>query len=289
MARWAKLMMVGGKRGTGKTNTTLDLLYEAVRKGRKALIFDPNDEFGAYSYRPDQPVHCIKTIFLKDIPRFTAQHHPEIRRIRPYWDDSTRMSTDDMLTALARILSIYRDGILLIEDINKYLSDNPTRDIVGALATLRQAHVDLILHFQLVGKIGHPKLMGMANYIRLHKTMDEVTRHAEKFGDKTEVLTIAQTIVNARFKYGVDNNVKDKTGQYFSCTIDLDDFRIKGIFTEEEAESAIADYISRNSRNTINSLLNSKDRTGKAIWKNYGSAYSYLESNMKADYFGKFD
>lgn len=289
MARWAKLTIVCGKRGTGKTNRTLRLLYRAVNMGKKVLIFDVMDEFGDYLYREDAPRHNISPIFIKDIPRFTAQTKAEIRRIRPFLDDSRRMKINDMQNALAYILDTYKGGILLIEDINKYVTDNPTRDVMGALATLRQSHVDLMAHYQLIGKAGNPKLLGMCNYIRMHKTEDEVSRHEDKFIGKTKILSIAEIIVNERYRYGMDNDVNDETGKFFSCTVDLEYSKIKGIFTEEEAENAIAEYISMNSKNTINQLLNKRDRTGKPVWQDYASAYSFMERDMKADYFGKFD
>jgi hypothetical protein len=285
MARYAQVTIVVGKRHTGKTNKTLSIIYKAVNSGRKALIFDVTDEFGHYIYRPDQAPHSIKAIYLKDIPRFTAQTYPELVRIRPFWDDGTRMTIDDMQTALFQILNTYRDGILLIEDINKYISDNAPNDIIGSLATVRQAGIDLIAQYQMVGKAGNPKILGMANFIRLHKTQDQVERHADKFLDKTEIMAISEIMINKRYEWGVKNNVNDHTGKFFNVTIDLDAFKIKGIFTQKEAEAAITAYISDNEKRTISKVLNRKDKNGVKLYKSYSEAYAYVERNMLDTYF----
>lgn len=285
MARYAKLTVVCGRRGSGKTNRTLRQLYRAVKAGRKALIFDPTDEFRSYVFRPGEPPHSIKAIYLKDVPRFTASNVAEIVRIRPFLDDSRKMSTDDMQVALIQILATYKNGILLIEDINKYVADNASNGLIGSMATLRQANVDLIAQYQMIGKAGHPKLLGMTNYIRMHKTEDEVIRHADKFQSKTKILAVAESIVNKRYKYGVDNKINTEEGKFFSVTVDLDDSKIRGIFTEEEAELAISEYISDNSRDTVRRLMGRMDRNGKKIWKDYASSYAYLEREMMEDFF----
>lgn len=285
MARYAKLSIVCGRRATGKTNKTLTQLYTAVKNGRKVLIFDATDEFGNYIYRPGEPAHSIKPIFIKDIPRFVAQHRAEIVRIRPFHDNGKRMTNDDKQEALYKILQNYRNGILLVEDVNVYIGDNAPNDIIGSLATLRQAGVDLIMHYQLVQKAANPKIIGMANYIRLHKTNDEVGRFADRFLDKTDIMQVAEIIVNRRYNWGMLKGVKDDTGQFFCVTIDLEYHKIRGIFTKEEAEAAIEEFMSKNAALTINKELNRKNRAGDKVWKNYAAAYEYLEKKLLIDFF----
>lgn len=286
MPRHAELTVVAGRRKTGKTNQTLTQLFKAVMQhNRKVLIFDPTDEFGDYQYRDNEPRLSIKPIFIRDIPRFSVQMKAEIVRIKPYFDDGRRMSTDDMANVLSIILQSYRNGIMLIEDINKYVTDNPRNDLMGSLATLRQNGVDLIAHYQMIGKAGNPKILGMTNYIRMHKTADQVARHEDKFLDKTQILSISENIVNARFRYGVQKKVYNYTGTYFSCLVDMEALKIDGVFTQKEAEKAVEQYISHNSANTIRSEYNSLDRTGKRVWKDYASCYAYVERNMMEDYF----
>lgn len=283
MARYAKFTVVPGRRQTGKTNETLEQLYNAVRNGRKAIVYDCMDEFGAYIYRPDEPPHKISPIYLKDIPRFSVQNFPEIRRIRPYNDDGTRMTRNDLQENLAFVLNNFKNGILLIEDINKYVADNAPSDIIGSLATLRQASVDVIAHFQLVGKVANPKIMGMANYIRLHKTNDSVKKYAEGFQDMLDIMMIAENIVEARYMYGVKENVKTRMGTYFSVVVDLESYKIRGIFTEHEAEAAIEKYLAASKE--VTTVFNEKDRFGNKVWNSYSEAYTHIEQKLLNDYF----
>lgn len=293
MARDAKLTIVCGRRGTSKTNTTLTRIFKAVRgtqqnnfmDARKALIFDAMDEFRGYKYRDNEPPLNIKAIYYRDIPRFTAQTPIELVRVRPITDDNKRMTTEDKQYWLSYVLQNYYDGIFLIEDINRFVSDNAPNDIIGSLATLRQAGVDLIIHYQLIGKAGNPKILGMANYIRLHKTNDSVKRHKDKFEDKTDILMVAEKIVNRRYEYGRKNKIKDDTGQYFSCTVDLDDHKIRGIFTKEEAIAAVRGYMNDNAKMTVKDLMQQLDENGKKVWKDYASAYKYLENKYMEEFF----
>ena len=228
MARYAKLTIVCGRRQTGKTNKTLTQLYKAVNGGRKALIYDATDEFSNYIYRKGEPPHSIKPIFFKDIPRFTAQYRAEIVRTRPLLDNGEVMGTKDLQQYLAVVLKTYRDGILLVEDVTTYISANTPMDIMGKLSTLRQRGVDLIMQYQLIGKAANPQILGQANYIRLHKTNDEVLTYRDSFLDKTEILLIAEKIVNRRYYHGMEHNIQTETGQYFNCLVDLEYHKIRG-------------------------------------------------------------
>jgi hypothetical protein len=268
---------------TGKTNDTLRKIYKAVKSGRKALIFDATDEFGSYLYRPGEPPHSIKPIYLEHVARFTVSRIPEVVRIRPFWDDSTRMGTDDLQQALTQVLNTYRNGILLVEDINKFIGDQTPKDIIGSLATVRQAGIDLIAHFQLMGKAANPKMLGMANYIRIHKTNDSADMYKDRFADKTEVLMIAQKIVDRRYFYGMKNSIKDETGMFFNVTYDLEYNKIRGIFNRKEVELAIAELLSDNQ--IVRKTMNRVDRNGNKIYSSYNEAYSVIEQRVMDEYF----
>lgn len=285
MARFAKLIVVCGRRGTGKSNKTLSQIYQAVKSGRKGMIFDVNNEYGDYLYREDQPRHSIKPIYYKDIPRFTAQYKPELVRLRPLLDNGDVMGIKDLQEHLGFILKNYSNGILLVEDVTAYIAANTPMDIMGKLSTLRQRGVDLIMQYQHVGKAANPQILGQANYIRLHKTNDSVVNYADGFSDKTDMLSIAESIVNKRYYNGVDNGIKDETGIFFNVVVDLDACKIRGIFTRQEAEEAITNFISTNAGRTIGRLTKSKDRNGKLIYQDYGQAYHFLEQKYIQDYF----
>lgn len=289
MGRQAKITIACGRRATGKSIETIEQIYRYVNgnpalgiAGRKALIYDVNDEFGNFKWK-DGTLHSIKQIKLSDIPAFTLQPIAEVRRIAPYWDDGRRMTTGDMSDALGIILTNYRDGLLLVEDINKYTSDHMKQDLIGSLATIRQARIDLIAHYQLVGKAASPKIIGMTNYIRLHKTFDSIEKHKTKFADKAEIMQIAENIVNRRYTWGEKNGIENENGKYFSLYVDMESGKIKGIFSEQEAKAAIQEYIGDGKM--IKRMLNQRDRKGKKIYETYSDAYDEKEKSLFNDYF----
>jgi hypothetical protein len=284
MARECKVIVAVGKKGVGKTVATIEMIYKYVKgnplKGvppRKALIFDVNDEFSSFWFHGQ--THSIKPLAIKDIPLFSVHPSIEVRRIRPFWDDGKKMSIDDMASVLGIILENYRNGLLLVEDINKYSSDTPKKDLVSALATVRHIGIDLIAHYQSVGRPANPKLLGNISMIRMHKTNDSVARHKGKFEDKTEILMIAESIVSNRYNTG------DK--RYY-VYVDVDDSKIlsaKEPFLDSEIDAAIEDYISKNHSNLIKPLLNKINlTTGKKI-HTPATAIQAVRADLKGKYF----
>ena len=145
--REPKLGLAVGKKSIGKTFQTKKLIEEYVvgnpAKGvapRRVLILDVNDEFTDY-----------KAISLKDIVRFSVMPRPEIRRVRPINETTgIRLTLNEVADYLWKILHFYRNGLLLIEDVNKYISDNLPNDLVGAICSNRHTDLDIIMHFQSI-------------------------------------------------------------------------------------------------------------------------------------------
>ena len=143
--REPKLGMAVGKKGIGKTYQTKILIesyvYGNPSKGvlpRRVLILDVNDEFTDY-----------KAISMKDLVRFSVMPNAEIRRVRPFNEQTgIRLTLKEIANQLWDILHYFRGGMLLIEDINKYVGDHLPTDIVGAICSNRHTDLDIIMHFQ---------------------------------------------------------------------------------------------------------------------------------------------
>ena len=286
MGRECKVIAACGIKGCGKTVTTIKMLDGIVRGNpatgrmpRKVLILDANDEFEDFWFF-DNPHRRIPAIAIKDLPRFTYSNICEIRRIRPIFDDGRRMGLDDLAATLSHILSVYRDGALLCEDPSKYISDSIKSDLIGALATVRHLSIDLILHYQSVGKVAQPKLFGNTSFVRLHKTNDSVSRHEQKFQDKTELFALAEKIVNHKYF--------DEDKKRFYLFIDNDDSKIKQgeeTFTEADIERAIVEYISENRTALLKPLLNRIDiNTGAKIYTEQ-RALHHVKKRLYSTYF----
>jgi len=287
--RQPKMMIAVGRKGVGKTIETIKFIYKYIQgtsnmKPRKALIFDVNNEFSSFLF-PD-PVagmvrHSIKRIAIKDIAKFSNSNISEVRRVAPYWDDNTQMTTDDMAEALNLILQSYRNGLLLVEDINLYTNENMKTDLVGRLATLRHIGIDLVAHYQGIGRAFTPKIIQNTAFIRMHKTNDSVQTHASKAEEKVDILSIAENIVSVRYYTGVKYKTDDK---YYSVLVDLESSKIIGDFTKDEAENAVRDYLAMNAARLIKPFVNKRDKSGKKIMSEE-QAYISVEKRFMEDFF----
>src|SRR5690606_20389537 len=142
-------------------NITKYLKGNSIKRGRKVLIFDVNNEFGNIRKDHKNPhFPNIGLIKLNQVPAFSKVNDPIIKRVSVFKNDGQRMTLDEMAKALGYILEFYRNGMLLIEDITKYITDSVPGDLIGSICTQRHVSVDLIIHFQTVGKLFHPKLWG---------------------------------------------------------------------------------------------------------------------------------
>lgn len=239
--REPQLGVAVGKKGVGKTFTTTKIIENYVRgnlaagiKPRKVLILDVNDEFTQ-----------IKAIATQDVPKFSINNFIEARRIRPFKIDGKKMSLDEITVTLSTILETFRGGLLLVEDINRYISDSMPNDLIGAICTNRHANMDIILHYQSIGRIT-PKVWQNLNWIRFHQNTESVQKHAsKKFPDKEGIMSMAEFIVNEKVKKG-DN-------RYF-LYVDVDVMKIKGPNIDEVLkEEAIINFITM--RSNYNQLI----------------------------------
>jgi len=245
--REALLGVAVGKKGIGKTYTTLQLINQYIKGGvnlkpRRALILDVNDEYQE-----------VKAISPKNVALFS--HHPKIecRRIRPYNEDGSKMTLNEIADTLWNVLTDYKGGLLLVEDINRYVGDYLPNDLVGALCTNRHSSLDIILHFQSIGRVG-TKIWQNINWLRFHKNTDSVDRHKKKFEDKWEALKIVEILVNKQYF---------NENKYFYLTFDTDTEKILGNFSDKMMSEALDEYISTNHTRLVKPLLNQVDTKGK--------------------------
>lgn len=269
--RIQKLGVAVGKKGVGKTYTTTEQIRQYLVgnptigvPGRKVLILDINDEF-----------ENIKSIPLNYVSAFSVHPTIEVRRIRPYKDDGTTMNLDEFAQALFFVLHNFKGGMLLIEDVNKYISDNMPSDLIGAICTNRHSDLDVILHYQSIGRIS-PKVWQNVNFIRFHKNTDSVARHKTKFEDKYEMLSIAEFIVNEQYK----------TNPRYYLYVDIDEEKIRGNINSQMIEKALDDYISAFYSKTVAPLLKQVNfEAGKQQKFNQQTAIKKVKDRLREDYF----
>ena len=268
--REALLGVAVGKKGIGKTYTTLSIINQYIKGGlnikpRRALILDVNDEF-----------EDVKAIRLKDVELFTYHPKVECRRVRPYNDDGSKMTLNEIANALWHILSVYKGGLLLVEDINKYVGDYLSNDLVGAICTNRHTSLDIIMHYQSIGRIT-TKIWQNINWLRFHKNTDSVDRHKKKFEDKWEAFKICEILVNKQYFSG---------NERFYVTFDCDHEKIYGNYSQKMMDEAIDEYIALHYRQKVKPLLNQTGATGKKVY-NAQTATAYVKKELQQMYIRK--
>lgn len=252
MAREPLLLAAVGKKGVGKSYQTMklmrDYVFGNIQMGvppRRVLIMDTNDEYGE-----------IPALSLADVSLFSMHPTAQIRRIRPLHLDGQRMGFDEWIQALFYVLQRYFNGFLLIEDINKFIGDYLPNDLVGAICTNRHTGVDIMMHYQAIGRLT-PKIWQNLNILRFHKNAESVDRHEKKFPEKYEFLKIAEIMVEREYMSG---NIR------FFLNVDLDKEKIRGNFSKELFIDAMNDYISQNQNTLMKPILAQLDKLGRKLY-----------------------
>jgi hypothetical protein len=268
--REPQLGIAVGKRGIGKTFTTLSLLEQYIQgygnssKPRRVLIMDVNDEF-----------ESVKALRLSDVKAFSMHPKVEIRRIRPYLSSGKEMVRADVCEALFYILENFKGGLLLIEDINKYLTHHFPKDVVGAICTNRHRDLDIIMHYQAIGKVP-TTVWENANWIRFHKNNQSVDRHEKKFEDKYKLLKIAECLVDFQYENG---------NKRFHVYCDIDNMKLKGNITKEMAEKSVEDYMTQNYAQEVGKESKRIGLDGKKVYPDIAQASIAIRNKLLKDFF----
>ncbi len=281
--------LVTGQRSVGKSHKTLSVFQDYMignpltgKVPRKALILDINDEFGNVRSDFSPNFQHIKTLPISRIAEYSRHPHIECRRIRVIDDRGKVMSLDEVANTLALVMENFRGGILLVEDPTKYISDSLSGDLLGKICTLRHRNCDVILHFQYFGKIAHPKFWGSVNYVRVHKTGDEVETYKSGFGGAYQPMKIIEALVNMQFKSG-----NTRFCAFYQKDTKINSGKITGAFTKIQFVDAIRDYLSRDYDKIVKKEANRKDLdTGKNIYKSPVDAVKGIIENFVDSYYG---
>ncbi len=274
MSREALLGCAIGRKGVGKTFQTIQIMDKCVlgRPGvppRKVLIFDVNNEF-----------QHVKALDIKDVKKFSAHPKIEQRRVTIWKNEngvSKKMSLNEMAETLFFILENYSGGLLLIEDMTKYVSDSMPSDLIGSICTQRHTECDIIIHFQTIGKIGHPKIFGNLNWLRFHKIDDTVDRHESKFGGDVTNLKIIECLVNDKYMSG---------DQRFFAYLDKDSGKIRGNFTSVDFQKAVDTYLSKDPSVIKKELNRMNLDTGGKLYSDAKSVIDEIRKQCYSQYYG---
>lgn len=262
------MFVVAGQKESGKSLTTLKLYIRPCLQGprpRRSLIVDPHEEYAEYA--------DIKTLPLDKIQLFSIHPIVEIRRIQTYYHGA-EMTPDQKAECVKHILNNYRNGILLLEDINEYIFDYMPGDIVGKILSQRHKGMDIILHYHSLGAI-HKKIWRHINVIRLHKCEDSVIDNRDKFPEKFELFKIAENIINAQFAGG---------NRFFYLHINMPKREIIADVGTTEKEEAVNVYIQTFYKRLLAPYLNQRNAQNKKLYT-HAQAWELERNRLMTTYF----
>tara|TARA_R110000868_G_scaffold3590_2_gene22649 strand:- start:669 stop:1499 length:831 start_codon:yes stop_codon:yes gene_type:complete len=239
--REAGMMTCSGLQGVGKTYQNMHIIKEYVKdkiynkvRGRQCLIFDTNGEYTLEQFtKNDIPDFTPKRIAINDVEDWCRMGNAECRRI-----DAKNLSIAEKKAAVEFLMKVYRNGMLVLEDINTYiLSLTHMEDIVGGLVNLRHRAVDVLISYQSLRPV-EPRIWQNSRWVRMHYQADNVNDIKGKLPNPT-LFKLAQILVNNRYHSG------DK--RFFVYIFNFQN-KIEGNFTKKEFMDACTQYLNSNKK-----------------------------------------
>ena len=291
MARQPLSEIVIGQQGGGKTYNTLILLKQYVKKyKRPVLIVDKNGEYTDYKaiYYDARIGLDAKTDGEKTKARIQRAlgkgksgkmgiagiKQARIYRIVGFRPDGVPMNNKEMLELILTITDYFKNGLLVLEEMNTYIRRHVPEEFYSFLVRLRHRGIDLISHFQRIGD-PHPDIWGNAKSVRLHKYQDTVTRSsvADKIPNY-ELVRIAEIAVDFHFLKGTF----DADGKYYFLYVDFNNVKIRGM-SETDFRTACKKYLYQNPME-LNNLLKEKEN-GKKKYSDEQAMNELINQKMR--------
>ncbi|WP_050765191.1 zonular occludens toxin domain-containing protein [Kordia algicida OT-1] len=268
--RQPMIMLVCGETGVGKTYRNKQEIKHYMmdnlllgKKGRKVLAFDTNDD-DYPSFRTVSPNHLGK------LTKVSA------RRIRPFNTDSSPMDNNDKKEVITKIMKYFKNGLVVLDDIDHYMSGAKGQSMIGALCTVRHKGIDILLTHQSVAKITTSEWQN-CTWLRLHHQVDDVTRYRDRI-PKYEIVRIAQLIVDEQYELcstafakGVITEHQYKVQKSFFVYVNMREQRIKGC-SRTAFIRACKKFIDQEEGKKVRMLLNEEDFEGNKIYKTKNEA-----------------
>jgi len=153
------LLLMVGNRGTGKTTVSLIV----AEKTGKAVIVINTDRHPAYE--------GFDTVSLEDLKRWNG------RRCVVFIED------EDEADQAADILNRYQaNAIIILEDAQKYISENISKPMKRLIINHRMRNFDLLFMYHFLKHVP-PKIACNYNILFLFKTTDGVVNLANRYGN----------------------------------------------------------------------------------------------------------
>ena len=277
LERQPMILLVCGETGVGKTYRNKQEIKRYMmdhlavgKKGRKVLAFDTNDD-DYPQFRTVSPNH------LKALTKVSS------RRIRPFNSDGSPMDNDEKKEVITKIMKHFKNGLVVLDDIDHYMTGAKGQSMIGALCTVRHKGIDIVLTDQSVAKITTSEWQN-CTWLRLHHQVDDVTRYRERI-PKYQMVRIGQLIVDEQyelcsnaFAMGNITELDYKIQKSFFVYINMREQRIRGC-SRAAFIRACKKFIDQEESRKVKMLLNEQDFDGNNIYKTKNDAIVKLISD----------
>lgn len=186
------IIAVTGQTGVGKSYTSNLMVCQYVKDntitqkhGRKAIILDVTED-PAYAH-----FHPIPWSKIKQQPNGT------VYRLQAKYPNGTPLKDTELVERYYYLMDVYKGGLILLEDWNKYGLDTKNQKALGPLTTARHNGCDIVFSMQNMSKITREIWENISLY-RFHAQLTSVDSQKRDIDD-FEMLKIAEIIVNEQF------------------------------------------------------------------------------------------
>ncbi len=270
LERQPMIMLVLGETGVGKTyRNKLEILRymkdnpQTGKKGRKVLAFDTNDD----DYTE---FRSLNPNYIKALTAVSC------RRIRPFNPDGSPMSDDEKKEIVGKILKHFKNGMIVLDDIDNYMANAKGQSMIGALCTVRHKGVDVLLTHQSIGKVTTSEWQN-CTFLRLHKQVDEATFYKKRI-PKYKMVRIAQLIVEEQYNLSVrafaEGKITKKESeikQSFFVYVDMRKGKVSGC-SRAAFIRACKRFIDQEEGRKVRMLMQEQDFKGKRKYKTKNAA-----------------
>lgn len=259
-----------GFKGVGKTYT-MNQIIEQYSKTRPVLVFDVNNEWcdsnGYIGYKPID-FNVNETNAFNRSEQIRNIRVPGKYRIIPYMKNKQPMGVRELKITASTIVTYFRNGMLVLEDMNKYALSNFSEEFVGMFIGLRHLGVDLVAHFQSLRAIP-PKVWSDMTYLRWHKQSEGILKYKQRISN-LELFLIAEAIVNHNYK----------TDKHFYLWVNILQNKIRGVDADDIKEGCRA-YLSAYP-GELNRMMNHIDIDGKKKYKDrQGAVNDFINEKVQ--------
>ena len=266
LERQPMIMIVCGETGVGKTYRNKLEIRNYMKddpgkgkKGRKVLCFDTNDD----DY-PEYP--SVSPDHIKALTRVAP------RRIRPFNRDGSPMDKAGKHEVVDKILKHYRNGLLVFDDIDHYMTGAKGQSMIGALCTVRHKGLDIIFTHQSIAKITTTAWQN-CTWLRLHHQVDDITRYRDRI-PKYPLVRIAQLVVDEQYeeasrlyRRGKITREEYRIKKSYCVYVDMREQKLHGVDRHSFIRAA-KKYIDREEGQQLSMMMRETNFSGKKVYQN---------------------